>query len=232
MLTTRRLCVAAAAITLLVTTAGCGQDKPADTAPTAAPTVSATPTPTTSATNIPDTAPTAAAPTGAASDEPTPGETDPGYGLKGAPKEVVRAAAKYLDARENQVSWYQKRDASWLTVLKSTMTAKGYNAIAEQVKAGAGGSNYAWDTSHDEGLAVKTFVGCEVSEAAGVDTATEKIVLCSLVDQVVGKDGKPVPLNDIPDTWPYIGQQTSPQLEIHKVGGRWLVDHDYTGEAS
>lgn len=53
-----------------------------------------------------------------------------------------------------------------------------------------------------------------------------------MTDRTIGKDGKPLPLNQLPSAWPYSGEQQRALLQMKRQNGKWLVHGDYTGQAS
>lgn len=146
---------------------------------------------------------------------------------------LQEAAVQYITVRENQASYHHKKPTDWLDEAKKYMTAEGYQTLADNAGSGAGGS-YAWTVSHDQGLAVKPQVGecVELTQATETVSDTEKTVSCPVTDIVVGKDGKPIPTNQIPATWPYVGEQQDALLGMKKDGEGWKVNMDMTGMAN
>lgn len=174
--------------------------------------------------------------------EETPSETDEEAPTDDAPPEALEiedkalqeAAQKYVTVRENQASHNHKKAGDWLGDAKKYMTKDGYKRLTEQVGSpdeASGG--YAWNISHDQGLAVKVEMGeCVELTQAGNNTDTSKTVSCAVTDIVVDKKGKPVPTTDIPATWPYVGEQQDALLAMKKDGEGWKVDMDMTGMAN
>lgn len=148
---------------------------------------------------------------------------------------LQETAEKYISARENQASYFHKKPADWLGKVKEHMTPEGYEALRSSVGSpdeASGG--YAWNVSHDQGLAVKPQVGecMELTQASETSSDTTKTVSCSVTDVVVDKEGKNVPTNEIPPTWPYVGEQQDALLEMVKDGEGWKVNGDMTGMAN
>lgn len=185
------------------------------------------------------TAPEAVAPTVQANTPPTSDEDAGGKPVVGAPEandvdeSIQKVAEQFIHERENQASYNRKKPEDWLKAVKPIMTASGYKQLTAQVGGGADAQGgYAWDVSHEKGLAVKAKVGkcLHLTQAGG--SATEKTVTCSVIDIVVGKDGQPITSSDIPSTWPFVGEQQDALLTLKKEGGGWKVEMDATGMAN
>lgn len=148
-------------------------------------------------------------------------------------KALQETAEKYITVRENQASHHHDKPTDWLGDIKKYMTTEGYQTLSEGIGPDASGG-YAWNVSHDQGLAVKPRVGecVELTQASETSSDTEKTVSCSVTDIVVDKDGKNVPTNQIPATWPYVGDQQDALLEMKKDGEGWKVNMDMTGMAN
>ena len=150
-------------------------------------------------------------------------------------KSLQETAEKYISARENQASHFHKKPSDWLNEVKKYMTPEGYELLKSNTGSlddASGG--YAWTVSHDQGLEVKPRVGecVELTQASEALSETTKTVSCSVLDIVVDKKGKNVPTNEIPPTWPYVGEQQDALLEMTKKGEGWKVNADMTGMAN
>ena len=144
---------------------------------------------------------------------------------------VQQAAVGFVTVRENQQSHQHAKPRDWLTQVAEYMTTDGHSELAASIPE-EGHTGDTWNVSHDEGLGVAVEMGeCVVYEAAGVNEPDHKIVQCPVSDVVVGSDGKPVAVTEIPAVWPYVGPQTPAVLEMKQVGGKWLVHADWTGLA-
>lgn len=224
----RRATLGAAAVltagALLLSGCTSGDDKPEETS---------TPAPTAEAPGVGGD-PSSPSETGGAEEEAPDASGKPPEALKVEDKSLQETAQKYLNVRENQASYNHKKPDDWLGKIKKYMTKDGFSTL----KASAGSADeaaggYAWNISHDKGLAVKVKVGeCVALTQAGTNTDTEKTVSCSVSDLVVDKKGKNIPTTDIPSTWPYVGEQQDALLSMKKGGGGWKVDMDMTGMAN
>lgn len=147
---------------------------------------------------------------------------------------LQETAAKYLNERENQASHFRSKPGDWLTEARKLMTEGGYNKLTANMGSldnVTGG--YAWNVSHEQGLAVKVDVGQCVELAQGsAGTDNDKTVTCPVRDLVVDKEGKNVPTTKIPPTWPYVGKQQDALLSMKREGGGWKVEADMTGMAN
>lgn len=147
---------------------------------------------------------------------------------------LQETAVKYINERENQASQHHKKPGDWLTEAKKYMTENGYKQLTQNmgpVDESAGG--YAWNVSHEQGLAVKVVVGeCTELTQGSSGKDNEKTVMCPVTDIVVDKDGKNVATTNIPPTWPYVGEQQDALLLMKKSGEGWKVDMDMTGMAN
>lgn len=167
--------------------------------------------------------------------EATPKQTGkPPEALGIEDKALQKAAEDYINARENQASHFHKKPTDWLDDVKEYMTSEGHKRLTDRAGSAYGAAGgYAWDVSHEEGLAVKAQVGeCSELTQAGGNTDTKKTVSCSVLDVVVDKDDKNVPTTEIPPTWPYVGEQQNALLEMRKDGEGWKVHMDMTGMAN
>lgn len=146
---------------------------------------------------------------------------------------LQEVAVQYITVRENQASYYHEKPTDWLDEAKEYMTTEGHQTLTESAGSGAGGS-HAWTVSHDQDLAVKPEVGecVELTQATETISDTEKTVSCPVMDIVIGKDGEPIPTNQIPATWPYVGEQQDALLGMKKDGEGWKVNMDMTGMAN
>lgn len=137
------------------------------------------------------------------------------------------AATKYLTARENAASHYQKTPNSWVDEAKPAMTPAFYKQLSS---ADAGPGEYAWGAAHTGGIKIKVSTECATYPAIP-QTATTQTITCSVRDAVVDKNGKPYPLAQVPPQWPFAGEQPMALLRMEKVGNQWLVAGDDTGQA-
>lgn len=159
-------------------------------------------------------------------------EAPPPEALAVEDETIQEIAQKYINERENQASHYREEPTEWLDDVKEYMTAEGHQSLAETAGEGASGG-YAWAQSHDQGLAVEVRVGeCEELTQAGEGSDTEKTISCPVTDIVVDEDGDNLPTNEIPPTWPYVGDQQDALLAMKKSGEGWKVDMDMTGMAN
>ena len=177
--------------------------------------------------NVPQQQPTPSASTPQSDEGGDPGVSEVNDGS------LQEVAVKYISERENQASHHHEKPNDWLKEVEKHMTKEGFKELSDSVGAGDGAGGYAWNVSHEQGLAVKADTGeCEVIDQAGVDTDTEKVVGCAVTDVVVDKDGEPVPVSDIPPTWPFVGPQDDALLHMKKEGESWKVHMDMTGMAN
>lgn len=174
-----------------------------------------------------------AAQQGAATSSASSSATTESADAKGAevPKSVDAqsqdAAKKYLNARENASSAYQKDQMSWVDEAKPAITPKLY---AELKKAGPMSGQYEWDAAHKAKIKVKTSAQCDLNPNAP-STDTMRVLICSLTDMVVDEQGKPMPVSKVPPQWGNAGPMPTVQLVVKKSGSSWLVDSDATGLA-
>ncbi len=62
-------------------------------------------------------------------------------------------------------------------------------------------------------------------------TPTRVPLVCEVTDRTTNGGGVPIPVKELPAGWPYDGPQPPALLDLRKVGGRWLVHADHTGQA-
>ena len=151
--------------------------------------------------------------------DPTPVRAEP---------DLVEAATLYLAARENAISYKHPTPRSWLKDARPVMTRAGWQRLSDS--AGDRGG-YPAATARANKWAVRVTVACNHNHDAGPATATSVTLTCSLTDRTTNGGGIPIPVKDLPAIWPYDGPQPPALLEMHKVGGRWLVEADRTGQA-
>lgn len=143
---------------------------------------------------------------------------------------LQEAAAGYLNVRENQASHFHAKPGDWFVQAQPFMTPEGYAALTAGIEdVGNLQGGYAWEVSHEQGLAVRVQVGECVLVPGGAHTESEKDVSCPVTDVVVDRAGNPVPSMSIPATWPYVGDQPDAVLSMKVVDGGWKVDADQTG---
>lgn len=166
--------------------------------------------------------------------EATEEQAPPPEALDVEDQALQETAEKYITVRENQASYHHEKPGDWLDEVKEYMTPEGYQTLTEGVGSAEPGGGYAWTVSHEQGLAVNPEVGecVELTQASEGTSDTEKTVSCPLTDIVVDKDGKNIPTNEIPPTWPYVGEQQDVLLSMKKDGEGWKVDMDMTGMAN
>lgn len=215
--------VVSAAAMVLGGCSGGGEDEPAATSTTA----------TTRGTHDPDVAGpegTQAPPSepSTSSSTVTPTDTRPPE-VADPSKTMVKSATTYLTARENAVSYKQKDPDSWLDQAKPAMTDEGLKKMSAAFKSAR--PDATWDEAHSNGLSVKVTLDCSVQKQ-GAGGKSVQWLQCGVTDRTMGKDGKPLPLSKLPSTWPYSGKQPQALLQMKKQGGKWLVNNDYTGQAS
>lgn len=153
--------------------------------------------------------------------------------VRATPKDISdgqqAALDGYLTARENAVSFNQKKPFSWVNQAKPHITGGFYKALMKDATKGLGGV-YGWEEAHTGGIAVKTVVSCKTNPEAPSSPTTFS-AMCTVVDSVVDKHGKPYPLAQVPPQWPYAGKQPIALLAMTKTGNKWLVSSDDTGQA-
>lgn len=143
---------------------------------------------------------------------------------------VRNAAHSYLVVRGNVVSHYQESPSSWLEEIEPLMTSAGYAALTENIGDGPAGA--PWNIAHENGIEVEVESDCNIQEQAGEPTDSEVFIMCALTYFPTDEDGNRLPTTQIPNGWPYVGVQQPALLQMVRDGDKWLVDADYTGQAS
>ncbi len=133
-------------------------------------------------------------------------------------------AIDYLAARENAISYKHR----WLAEVRPLMTRDGWQRLS---RAAGDSGGYPRATAQAHRWEVNVSVACQHNPDAGPATATQVTLVCELTDRTTNGGGVPIPITDLPAGWPYDGPQPPALLDLREVGGRWLVDADYTGEA-
>ena len=142
--------------------------------------------------------------------------------------DVLEVATRYLAARENAISYKHPTPRSWLKEVRPVMTRAGWQRLSDS--AGDSGG-YPAATARANKWSVRVTVACHHNPDAGPATATRATLTCSLTDRTTNGGGIPIPVKDLPAIWPYDGPQPPALLELRRVGGRWLVDADRSGQA-
>lgn len=135
-------------------------------------------------------------------------------------------ATRYLAVRENAVTRRDPR--GWLATVRPEMTPDGWTWTLKLV-GDSGGFPAAVTQAHHWSVAVT--VACQTNPDAGGDTAKSLIITCALTDHTTDAVGATVPNRLLPHLWPYTGPQPPALLELRRIGNRWYVDHDRTGQA-
>lgn len=167
--------------------------------------------------------PTTPAPSASSVD---PHELDPGE-LDDAQFAAVQS---YLTVRENAESTLYPDRAAWEKALRGTTTEAGYTSAVEMY--GPADSSNARRVAQAEGYRVQVSVGNCIINPAFENTDTSVAVQCELTDTVTDAEGNLLPSGSVNSTWPYFGEQYAPVMLLAKDGDKWLMDGDYTGQAS
>lgn len=175
-------------------------------------------------------APPAAASSSSTSSAPSSAVTPPS--MSKVTGDVTTVARKYVEVRENAQSYYQKTPRSWLSQMKPLVSATLYAKMKRDASGAQNGNlGNVWATAHARKLTVHVVSKCQVNNQGGPNTASRKFLTCTVNDKPADKDGKVLPLTQIPPNWPYAGAQAAAQLDMRKEKGRWVVNADYTGQA-
>ncbi len=181
-------------------------------------TTSTTPSPTTGTSGVP----------GSVSGSATVPSVAPAPVLVDPSPQMRAAAAGYLVARENAVSFDQPTITSWLDRAKLYLTASAHAALV-QAAAGAN-AGYVYSQMHQNSWKLATTVSCAVDQAAATPTPTMTTLTCVVIDDPVTQAGVSVPASAVPNPWPYNTTQPPAILVMELVGPTWLVGADRTGQ--
>lgn len=149
-----------------------------------------------------------------------------------ATESQIAAVREYLAVRENAESVRYDGIDAWKSALKKVTTEHGYGSALHTY--GPAPQSNARMVGRRWGYEVKVSVSnCIRPPGASHGNNDNTVTLqCQLTDLVVNKEGTLVPSNAVDHTWPYYGKQESPTVTLAKAGDKWLVDGDYTGQAS
>lgn len=145
-------------------------------------------------------------------------------------KTQLHAVAQYLTVRENSESAAYKDGSDWAKDLKDVTTADGFKDASKQF--GRPDSSGARNIAQEQGYVVQVATGGCILTPDFPNDKTTVAVQCDLTDLVVDKGGDTVPSSSVDTAWPYYGTREGPVLVLAKKGDKWLLDGDYTGEAS
>ncbi len=213
-----------ALLVVAVTGAGCGASTPA----------AKTPAPSTSTTTVvqpgPSVSVTTTIPSQTTATTSAPTATNPlTVPPPAVPPQMVADAQSFLAQRENAIGFNQPSATAWVTAVQPLMTPAGWAALSKSTADGNPG--IAYTTAHQQQLTVKATATCAVDRDPGPPTATFTELSCSVTDQTLQANGQPLPVDQIPQPWPYQGPQVPARLAMGNVNGQWLVDADQTGLA-
>ncbi len=198
----------------------------APTTTTPAPTTSSVPAPTTSAIPTPTTATTGVP--GSVAGSATVPSVAPAPVLVDPSPQMRAAAAGYLVARENAVSFDQPTITSWLERAKPYLTASAHAGLVQAADGAHAG--YVYSQMHLNAWKLATTVSCAVDQAASTPTPTMTTLTCTVIDDTVTQGGASVPASAVPTPWPYNTTQPPAILVMELVGPTWLVGADRTGQ--
>ena len=164
------------------------------------------------------------------SHSPAAGPRPAGTPVPPAPADpaLSAAAGRYLQARENAISYTHPTPRDWLRQAGPAMTSTGWARLAASLGDGGG---FPADTARAHRWSVQATVACRTDPDAPSATPTVATVLCAVTDRTVDAAGRPVPAKDLPGLWPYTGPQQPALLVLRRLDGSWLVDDDQTGRA-
>lgn len=189
----------------------------------------ALPKPTTTATTVPPSS-TATIPTTTVTVPPSTTPTPPTVPPPSAGMNA--AAAGYLKAANNSISYYQATPSSWVATARPfitpTLLAKLTPPPATPGISTSGGT-YDYRLAHQNGWQVTADVTCAIDQTAAQPTATTATLGCSVTDTTVDQAGAPVPIATLPGAWPFAGAQQRAMLVLSNIAGTWLVATDETG---
>jgi hypothetical protein len=170
---------------------------------------------------------------------PAPSGTAPSDSSSNAEKQMrpnelaadqMQAIRSYLSVRENAESVQYASHPAWRRAMAKVTTVSGAKQSVERYEPAE--TSNAQNVAQQGNYVVKILLGGCTTNPAFHNTSSTIAAQCDLTDLVVTKAGAVVPTEQIDPSWPYSGTQTSPLLVLQKTRGQWLVDADYTGQAS
>lgn len=182
-------------------------------------------------TSAPSTQTSTPGPSGSpAADSSASSEPSPTMASGDLEEQQFAAVRSYLEVRENSESVRFDGASSWRAAIRNTTTADGADQVIKRFKPPRTSPARQAATQND--YVVEPMVGECTTNPAMPATDTRVGVVCELIDLVTQQGGRVVPPDKVDPRWAEVGNRTSPLLVLEKSSGSWLVDADYTGQAS